>query len=345
MSFDHHAVAANTAAMLAGGIEDGSADPPGGIICRDQRGVPTGLLLEVAAWQVWNAAPEPSDAERRAHVKVALDDLARHGFVEVHDLFSPDWLGPALADLADRGELAVRVGLFAPMDNIERCHEASKTWQREQVRLEGGKIFADGTLNSRTAWMLEPFADPLPGLPHGKVITPPEELRAAMARTMRLGLGLAVHAIGDAAVRAVLDAWGESQKARPGDGPWHPLRIEHCELIDEADVPRFAELGVVASVQPCHLLADIEVLKAQLPRHLHRVLPLRELIEAGCVPGEGLIFGSDTPIVRPHPLDSIQAAVHRRREGMSVQEAVAPEQAISQAQAWACFRERIGSAV
>jgi predicted amidohydrolase YtcJ len=115
------------------------------------------------------------------------------------------------------------------------------------------------------------------------------------------------------------------------------LRIEHSELVDAADVPRFAALGVIASVQPCHLLTDIDVLRRQLPHRLDRVLPLRELIDAGCEPGRGLIFGSDAPIVRPHPEDSIQAAVHRRRAGMRPDEAVAFGQAISEAEAWACF--------
>jgi predicted amidohydrolase YtcJ len=230
--------------------------------------------------------------------------------------------------------------MYAPVVEVQALHEQSRQWTSDRVRLAGGKVFADGTLNSRTAWMIEPYADPLPGMERGKVITPPAELRAAMELVGRLDLGLAVHAIGDAAVRAVLDSWeatGGSKTRRGGAAGVGGLRIEHAELIDAADVPRFAALGVVASVQPCHLLADIEVLRRALPHRLDRLLPLRELIDAGCEPGRGLIFGSDAPIVRPHPEDSIQAAVHRRRNGMRLDEAIAPEQAIAESEAWACF--------
>lgn len=161
-------------------------------------------------------------------------------------------------------------------------------------------------------------------------------LAAAMALARRMGLDLAAHAIGDGAVRAVLDAW---ESLGPIGGPSR-LRIEHAEIIDAADVarlarPRFGE--VIVSVQPCHLLADIEALRRGLPHRLDRVLPLRELIDAGCGPGERLWFGSDVPIVRPHPGDSIRAAVHRRREGMGAGDAIAPGQAITEAEAWACF--------
>jgi predicted amidohydrolase YtcJ len=168
-----------------------------------------------------------------------------------------------------------------------------------------------------------------------------ESLRAAMSRVRALGLGLAVHAIGDAAVRAVLDAYeaeGGAWETAPGVPP---LRIEHAEIIDAADVPRFAELGVVCSVQPCHLLYDIEALQRGLPHRLDRVLPLRELIDSGLEPGEGLWFGSDVPIVRPHPGDSILAAVRRGREDGAVR--IAPSQAISEAEAWRCFGERATS--
>jgi predicted amidohydrolase YtcJ len=165
-------------------------------------------------------------------------------------------------------------------------------------------------------------------------------ISAALESTSSLGLTLAVHAIGDAAVRTCLDAFESAPSSRSlpavaGRSVAPSLRIEHAELIDAADVPRFARLGVVCSVQPCHLLYDIEALTRGLPHRLNRVLPLRDLIDSGCGPGALLWFGSDVPIVRPHPDDSIRAAVHRRREGMK--QAIAPQQAISENEAWAAF--------
>ncbi len=347
MSFDYHAAVANTAAMALAGVTPHSPDPAGGVIVRDRTGEATGLLLESAAKCVWQAAPEPTREQRTSDVRLALGALSQLGYVEVHDLLSPAWLGPILAELADAGELSQRVVLYVPMEDLEVAHASAKAWTRDRVRLGGGKLFADGTLNSTTAWMLHPYRHPMAGMDCGKPLQTVETIAAAASRCRSLGVELAVHAIGDGAVRACLDAWervhgrarGQVQTAwsaaRTGG-----LRIEHCEIIDERDVARFAALGVVASVQPCHLLYDIEVLRRQLPNRLHRVMPLRELIASGMVPGETLLFGSDVPIVRPEPEDSIQAASRRRRVGMSEGEAIGPGEAITQDDAWRAFGMR-----
>lgn len=360
MSFDYHAAVANTAGMAAAGLTPISTDPAGGVIVRDAKGEATGLLLESAAKLVWQAAPEPSRVQRKDDVRLALRSLEAMGFVEVHDLLSQAWLGPILADLEDAGELTQRVRLYVPIAEVERAHAGAAAWERGKVRLAGGKLFADGTLNSTTAWMLEAYREPMAGLERGKALYTVEEMAGAMSRCAALGLELAVHAIGDGAVRACLDAWermgkeGDAAASREhrGGGAWEAqvsrplanargsLRIEHCEVIDEADVPRFAELGVVASVQPCHLLYDIEVLRRQLPHRLDRVMPIRELLAAGMVAGETLLFGSDVPIVRAEPEDSVQAAVHRRRVGMGATGAIAWDQRVSEGEAWRAFSAR-----
>ena len=332
--FDYHAIVANAAALRAAGIIADSPDPAGGIICREN-GRLTGIVLEAAAHLVWNAVPEPSAAERRGHVLAGLEEMSHHGFVEVHDLHAPSWLGPLLADLDDEGSLETTMELYSAMDRIDEVHEQSRVWARDRVRLAGAKLFADGTLNSRTAMMLDDYADPLAGHPRGKAMATPGELRAAMEHVRSLGLSLAVHAIGDGAVRMVLDAYEDVGPWTAGD--FHPLRIEHAELIDEADVPRFASLGVVCSVQPCHLLVDIEALRRFVPHRLDRVLPLRELIDSGCRPGELLVFGSDVPIVRADPQDSIQAATARRRSEMPENQAISPEQALREDECWSAF--------
>jgi predicted amidohydrolase YtcJ len=183
--------------------------------------------------------------------------------------------------------------------------------------------------------MLAPYADAMLEHPCGTALMSVEQIASAMRACTALEVGFAAHAIGDGAVRACLDA-AQSLPPLPRDVR-RAFRIEHAELIDQADVPRFAELGLTASVQPCHLLYDIEALERSLPDRLHRVLPLRDLVQAGLVPGRTLLFGSDTPIVRPNPEDSIQAAVHRRRADSPASRAIAPLQAISEDEAWACF--------
>jgi predicted amidohydrolase YtcJ len=328
-SFDHHALVASSAALRAAGIGAQTPDPPGGVIDRDRAGEPTGLVLESAALMVWRAVPEPTAAQRRGQVLAALADLRRHGFVEVHDLHAPAWLGPELAAIDDGGGLEIRVVLYPPLGEFPAVLEGYGAWRRDRVVLGGAKLFADGTLNSRTAWMLHPYREPMAGHEFGKAMYTPQQLEEAVRRVDGLGYPLAVHAIGDGAVRAVLDTL---ERARPRTGGF---RIEHAELIDERDVPRFARLGVVCSPQPCHLLADIEALRRYVPDRLDRVLPLRELIDSGAAPGELLWFGSDCPIVRPDPQDSIRAAVDRCRA--TGDEPIAPGQAISELEAWAAF--------
>ena len=328
--FDYHALLANSAMLALAGIDRRTPDPAGGIIQRTPEGQPNGAVYEAAALMVWNAAPEPAAEHRPRILTAALKSLAR--FEEIHDLKAQTWLGPLLREVLPTLARDTRVVLFPLLEDLDATLASSPEWESDRLRLGGAKIFVDGTLNSRTAWMLHPFADGRPDHPRGTPMMTPREIEDAVRRCDKAGLPLAAHAIGDGAVRAVLDAIESVRPKTPG------FRIEHAEIIDEADVPRFAELNVIASVQPCHLLTDIEALRNAMPDRLDRVLPLRELIDAGCVPGTSLLFGSDVPIVRADPEDSILAATARRREGMPATEAIAPHQALSDDEAWQCFR-------
>ncbi|QQS08157.1 MAG: amidohydrolase family protein [Phycisphaerales bacterium] len=328
MSFDYHAVLANTAAMRASGVD--ARAPEGGIVVRDADGRATGLLLEQAARAAWNAAPEPTPAERIEHVAAACAHLQALGFEEAHDLHAPLWLGPVLRRLHREGRVGLRVGVYVPHAELRVVVDARAMWEGPGLRLLGSKLFADGTLNSRTASVLHPYAEGMAGMERGVLLLSRAQLSAAMRECADLGVGLAVHAIGDRAVRAVLDARAAMEhEARPAH-----VRIEHAELIDAADVPRFGELGVLASVQPCHLLADIEALTRLVPDRMDRVMPWREMIDSGLRAGEGILFGSDAPIVRADPSDSIQAAVGRGRPG-GVR--IAAGQAITEGEAWEAF--------
>ena len=333
MSFDLHSAMANTRALALSRVV--TSTPRGGVVRRDAAGNPSGVLLETAAQQAFNAAPEPTPAQWKTLIPRALQHLASHGFTEVHDLLAPPWLGPLLADLDRAGQLTTRIRLYAPLANLDAELQRSRAYTTANVQLAGGKIFADGTINSRTAWMIHDYPDPLPGLARGQVMTPQADIQRAIEQAGRLNLQLAVHAIGDGAVRATLDAAEAAARTLDRD-PSH-LRIEHCEFIDEADIERFAQLNITASVQPCHLLADIEALRRYFPHRLHRVLPLRDLVAAGLKPGRTLLFGSDVPVVRPDPGDSIHAAVYRRRPDQPESESIAPAQSITEAQAWECF--------
>lgn len=357
-SFDRHALVMNSAGLRAAGIETTTPDPPHGRIVRDRQGQATGLLLESAARQAWEHVPQPPVQRRSQIVLAAVRDLSRLGFVEVHDLLSEPWLGPLLAALDRAGQLPMRVVLHPRLEDLHAVLHQREAWESERVYLGGAKVFADGTVNSRTAWLLEPYANPLPGLDRGEAIMGEQALVEAMRRAWAAGVSLAVHAIGDAAVRAALDAFEQAVRtarvARPDRaGPTvlapaaacrlprtrrvPALRIEHAELIHPADVPRVARLGVVCSVQPAHLLTDVEALRRGVPDRLTRVLPLRDLIAAGCTPGRLLWFGSDAPIVPPDPMAGVQAAVWRRRPGEGSDATIAPRQAIRESEAWAAY--------
>lgn len=328
--FDYHALIANSAALRRVGI-DANTRFERGRVEFDHASEPTGVLLEHAALAAWNAVPEPDEPARRAHVRDALTHLASLGFVEVHDLKAQPWLPETLASLGSAGELGCGVALWPLVEDLPPIAARRRSFESDRIRLGGGKVFTDGTLNSRTAHMLAPYADGPPEHPAGMAMLAPEEIDAAVRTCDAFAVPIAAHAIGDAAVRAVLDSIERVKPRATGQ------RIEHAEVIDAADVRRFAELGVVCSVQPCHLLTDIEALQRAIPDRLDRVLPLRELIDAGLVPGRSLVFGSDAPIVRADPGDSILAATKRRRADMAEADAIAPEQAISEAEAWACF--------
>lgn len=340
MSFDHHAAAANSAALARACVTPGRVIEPHGTVVVDNFGRATGLLLEGAAYRVWKSAPEPPIAERAGFIAAALAHLHELGFTEVHDLHSQEWLGPCLAALERAGGLSLSVWLYPPADRLRAEHASRKAWESPRVRLAGGKVFADGTLNSRTAAVLTDYREPMPGLPRGRIMVDGAILRDHLTTAEQLGLHLAVHAIGDGAVRFVLDAIEDVARSRPRSasrtfGERH--RMEHCELIDEADVPRFASMGVVCSAQPCHLLSDVEALHRYQPHRLGRVLPLRELIDSGLAPGRDLWFGSDVPIVRADHEDSIRAAVDRRRESAPASQAIGWEQRITEAEANAAF--------
>lgn len=344
-SFDHHSLSASARALAIAGISrDSSFD--GGVVVRDERGEPTGVLLENACKPVWSAIPTPSFEQRVEQVRLALADFHARGFVEVHDMLAEAWLGDAIAQLVARGDpdaRAMTVWLYAAPEKLDGALAASATWPRERVRVAGGKLFLDGTINSRTAWMLSDFREPIHAHPRGVAMLTRAQIVGAIARFDSLGLGVAMHAIGDAAVREGLDALEAANPAmlRARD-PWRLARIEHCEFIDERDVDRFAELNVVCSPQPCHLLPDVEALRRYLPHRIDRLLPLDELVASltrvGRDPAELLWLGSDAPIVPPSVDDNLRGACERRRVDMSREESQSIEHAVSRDVALALHR-------
>jgi predicted amidohydrolase YtcJ len=315
---DSHACVANDAVLAR---LDLSTDPPGGRIVRDPGGRPTGLLQEAAAWGlVQPIVPKPGPAERRAAVRAAGAHLASLGITSVGSMEYLSVLREAIEP--ERESLAVRMQVTLldrewPLD----LRPALEFRGDDLLAVIGMKAFIDGTLGSRTARMLEPYADD-PGNRGLLVELAERGVLLDWIRSVRAaGLSPSMHAIGDDAVRLALDVIDRSDA--PGAPP---ARIEHAQTVHRDDLPRFR--GRFASMQPLHKAYDARTATARFgPARMDRFFPFRSLLRAGA----RLAFGSDWPIVSADPFRAIAAAVTgldvdgrpcRTEESISVEEAL-----------------------
>ncbi|MHC5018651.1 MAG: amidohydrolase [Planctomycetota bacterium] len=308
-SVDGHAAWATESAFRAAELWDGDTDPAGGRILRRADGRPAGVAFETAVDRLRAAVPSPSPGELRTALRHATERLAALGLTEVWTMDGRKDLGPAL-DCDAEAPLPLRVVVHADVSELGAAERlgARSGLGRGNVRLGGAKIYADGALGTRTAWMLDPYDDG-DGTDRGIPVTPPEELRAAVARAAALGLPPCVHAIGDAAVRAVLDAFEALGAAGRAALPFPP-RVEHAQTIHPDDLARFAALGVDASMQPLQIPLDIPIAGPALGARAARSYPFRSLRNAGA----RILLGSDAPVVSPDPYAGWRAAVARRPE-------------------------------
>lgn len=318
-----HACWVNSRALEIAGISADAPDPEGGQIVRDASGAPTGVLLEDTIGLVREHVPEPTPDEIDAALRGAFPRAWKLGLTGIHDC---DGRGAFLAyqRLYQRGELGLRVHKHVPSEQLDDAIGAGlrSGLGDDWLRVGHVKIFADGALGPRTAWMLEPFE----GEPYnrGIPIHAPDELQALISRAAEHDFACAVHAIGDRANRAVLDALEGLDI-----GDWGlPHRIEHVQLLHPDDVGRLAELGVVASMQPIHATQDRDMADRYWGQRAALGYAWRSLLERGTV----LAFGSDSPVEHLSPFAGIHAAVTRRRPGEEG-EGWYPEQRLTVAEA------------
>jgi predicted amidohydrolase YtcJ len=303
-SRDGHALWVNTPVLRRAEIDPARPDPPGGAIERDARGEPSGVVFENARDLVWRVVPPPSIDELTAVIRAGLPLAAAAGLTGVHS-FEDERSLEAFHRLDATGELSLRVWHGVPRRQLRDARQLGLRTGvgSDLVQVGPVKLFADGALGSRTAYLLEPYAGRADGY-RGLPTLQPEELRDDLRVAAEAGLDIAIHAIGDAAVRGVLDAV-EHSRAELGD---RMVRIEHAQLVDPADVPRFAALGVVASMQPSHAVSDWRVADAHWGARARHGYAWRTLLTAGA----RLAFGTDAPVERIEPLPSLHAAVTRR---------------------------------
>ncbi len=318
---DHHSLLASERALADAGVTAATPDPDGGVIRRDDAGTPTGIFHESAARLVGATVPAPSGAAVADPLPPLIAELLALGVVAVHD---PGGLGgrtdlgggiEAYRRLAAAGSLGIRVHASVRAAQLDAAaREGLRSGQPlgpdplDRLRLGWLKTFADGSLGSRTARLLEPL-DPVPDEPappndgYGVWVVPPDELVEQAGIAASLGIATQIHGIGDAAVRAALDALAPTV----GATPLMP-RVEHTQLVSEVDIPRFEALGIAASMQPIHVRSDAEQARRLWgPRAEARGYALAALDVTGAV----IPFGTDAPVEPVNPWPGIACAVTR----------------------------------
>jgi predicted amidohydrolase YtcJ len=303
---DGHAAWANSEALRRAKITRDTPDPPGGKILKDAKGEPTGIVVDRAEELVERAIPIPSKEEVEQAILRAQDLLVSQGLTSVHDMgISPDVADVYLA-LARSGRLKIRVYAHwaAEPDALAEAFRRGPlkaAGPDDLFTLRAIKVYADGALGSRGAHLQAPYSDD----PHntGLVLTPMSQVEEISRRALAAGFQVSTHAIGDAANHEVLEAY-----ARAGVTPAARFRIEHAQIVDLADIPRFAQLGVIASMQPTHATSDMPWAEKRVGRaRLAGAYAWRRFLAAG-VP---LAFGSDFPVELSDPRLGLFAAIAR----------------------------------
>lgn len=305
-TIDGHADWANTEALRRAGVEATTPDPDGGRIVRDGAGEATGVLLESAAGIAAEVADRESDTSAEALLLEAQDHLLSLGLAHITDIDGEDVLDGYLA-LRDKGELRIRVHKMNRAGDLPKAvAEGRKHGQGDEWVTTGPvKIFSDGALGPHTAHFHEDFHGE-PGN-HGIAVTSAADIERIMRECVDAGLGIAVHAIGDLANTIALDAFAKI--ADPARANNLPMRIEHAQHIRPADLDRFAQLGVTASMQPTHCVSDYPLSVDLLGERDTAHYPWRTLLDSGAA----LAFGSDAPVEPANPWLGIHAAVTRER--------------------------------
>lgn len=298
-SLDVHAAWLNTAALAAVGIDRHTPDPAGGRIVRDAAGEPTGLLYEFAVDLALARLPAPEHARLRAAMLDAQTEAHRLGVTGIHDV-GDRHSRRVFEELAASGDLTLRVLFHSPVAMLEEMIAAGERSGDggEQLRLGGVKLFLDGSLGSRTAWMLEPYEG---SHDRGMPLATHDDTVAVMRRATEAGIAITAHAIGDAAVRRALDVM-ETLPALA-----MPHRIEHLQCVAPADLGRAARAGLVASMQPAHILVDIPLAERHWGARSAGAYAFRSLVRHGTV----VAFGSDVPVASIDPREGIFAALAR----------------------------------
>jgi predicted amidohydrolase YtcJ len=327
---DGHAGLANSAALAFAGITASTPDPEGGRIERDASGQPTGMLIDNAKDLVESRLPPPTREQRQEALRQAARLYASRGWTGGCNMSTSAEDAALFAALAASGELPIRADLYLQPEDAGPVLQRGPYQDRSgRVRVRGVKLYVDGALGSRGAALLAPYSDEPGG--SGLLVTPDDVLRRYMTQARRAGAQVATHAIGDRGNRIALDDYEAAFADDPAALRAARWRVEHAQVLSPADLPRFARLGVIASMQASHAISDLYFAPARLgPDRLGGAYAWNSLLRSGAV----IASGTDAPVERGDPLIEFYAATYRHdlqgRAGADwhLEEAVSREQAL-----------------
>jgi predicted amidohydrolase YtcJ len=335
---DGHAAIANSAALKIARIDKSTPDPFGGQILKTN-GEPNGMLLDNAQDLVARDIPKPTEAEREEALLRGIDREIGLGWCEIQNAGSHKEDVDLIKKAFDAGKIKIRFvnAVFGPGPDAQNFLREGPTINafNHHFTQRAIKVIFDGALGSRGAALLKPYND-APDT-SGFLTEKPEALRPMFEEALRHGIQVETHAIGDRANRLVLDLYEQAFKAVPADQRkireprW---RVEHAQIVDSADIPRFAKLGVIPSMQPSHAISDLFFAPSRLGMdRLAGAYAWQSLLKSGCV----IAGGSDAPVERGEPMIEFYAAVARKSIKGESGKGWHPEQAISREQALKMF--------
>ena len=307
---DGHAGWANSAAMRLAGIDEDTPDPVGGKIVRDANGHATGIFIDKAMALIAKQVPGPDKDDYRDALRAAAKTLLAQGITSVHDAGIGIMNAEVYLSMADNGELDMRI--YAMISDagevLDAIGKPIRAYGNDHLDIASVKLFSDGALGSRGAAMIEPYSDDAEN--RGLPFWTQNELNGFVQKANGMGFQVGIHAIGDLGNRMSLDAFELAQGGKPS-----PLRnrIEHSQIITLQDIPRFAKLGVIASMQPTHATSDMNMAEDRVgPERILGGYAWRRLLDAGVV----VASGSDFPVELSNPFHGLYAAVTRQgRDG------------------------------
>ena len=335
---DGHAGWANRRALALAGITKTTPDPVGGKIVRDANGEATGVLVDAAQELVAKVLPQQTEAEGRVMLDRALQEIARVGLTSVHDAGIGVGEDRLYRAYADQGKLTARVyamigGTDKDFDELSK-NGPLKEYGKGMYALRSVKLYSDGALGSRGAALIKPYSDEPHS--HGLLFFNMAQMDAKMAKAMRKGYQVNVHAIGDAGNRQILDIYkkelGVTKSGKGGANARH--RIEHAQVVTLDDIPRFKTLGIIPSMQPTHATSDKNMAETRVgPERIKGAYAWRSFLHQG----SRIACGSDFPVEAPNPFFGIHAAVTRQDAQGQPVAGWYPNQAMSLKEAFRCF--------